>query len=309
MLQKAGELEVSSLHGRTVPAGGEPRLAWAGLPDGRGIQFARYGAADGFPVVALHGTPGSHFKFARAAEVAAARGLCLICPDRWGYNGADVPARPRLSLYAADIEALCDGLGHARFAIIGVSGGAPFAVAVAAALGARVTRLALFAPVGPLDGLPDAEMRLFHRLSFRWLPRVPVALTALLGFYRRFLLLAPELALRAASAGAVTVDRRLIRSPAVAPYLAETFRIGMRRDVRGAVCDLQLFARRWDLDPGRVEAAARIWIGLEDRCVPQGAVRRLAAEIPGCDLVELPGAGHFWMTTAYHEILDWIATD
>ena len=48
------------------------------LADGRRVGYRVYGAADGVPVLALHGTPGAHLKYAVAGEVAAQLGLRLI---------------------------------------------------------------------------------------------------------------------------------------------------------------------------------------------------------------------------------------
>ena len=76
------------------------------LLDGRPIGYREYGAAEGLPVVALHGTPGSRLKYARAEAAAGTMGLRLICPDRWGY-GDDRAG-------AAGARAFCGGHGAVR---------------------------------------------------------------------------------------------------------------------------------------------------------------------------------------------------
>src|SRR5262245_7768048 len=45
------------------------------LADGRQVNYCEYGAAGGFPVLALHGTPGSRLKYAAANADAAQMGL------------------------------------------------------------------------------------------------------------------------------------------------------------------------------------------------------------------------------------------
>lgn len=284
-----------------------PPQSWHRLPDGRTLSYVEYGDPAGQPVLALHGTPGCRLKFASTGAVARNAGLRLICPDRWGYGGSDLNPRPGLGAFATDACALLDGLGVSRFAVVGISGGAPYAASIAAYGGDRATRLALVSPIGPLSGLPGHALRPFHRFSFAILPRVPGALTVVFRFYRRLLLLAPQATIVLASIGASAPDRQLIRSMAVRQRLAETFRVGLARHAAGAVCDLKLFGRPWPFELGSINCPARIWHGSLDRTVPFPAVQRLADGIPRAQLSVLEGEGHFWISRRYAEIYDWLA--
>lgn len=144
------------------------------LPDGRMLGFCVYGDPAGMPVVFLHGTPGSRLQIAFAHEVCRGLGVALIAPDRWGYGLSEAPRHVELGTYADDMAALMDHLGHARFAIGGVSGGGPFAAAVAARLVSRVLAVAFVSPVGPIAdaGLGPVLSR-GHRFNFTVLPRHP----------------------------------------------------------------------------------------------------------------------------------------
>src|SRR4051794_21726491 len=122
------------------------------LGGGRRLCFRDSGSDDLLPVIALHGTPGSRLKFVNAEAEAKSLGVRLITPDRWGYGRSDAPLRPALERYGADIEQLTSQLGIDTFAVLGLSGGGPYAAAVAATLGSRVRRLALVSPVGPIAG-------------------------------------------------------------------------------------------------------------------------------------------------------------
>lgn len=276
------------------------------LRDRRVITFHEYGDERGFPILALHGTPGSRLKYTAAHAEAKRLGLRLICPDRWGYGRSDCHPAPRLAAYADDAGQMLDRLGVNEFSVVGISGGGPYAAAVAAALGWRVRALALVSPVGPVAEIQGGGMRLFHRLCFQLLGGTPGAMRLAFGFYRGMLQIAPDTAILLASARAGEVDKALMRQPDVRRRLSDTFRAGLERSVCGAVVDMKLFSRAWNVELRHISARTRIWIGSEDRNVPQGAVTALAHAIPGARLTTLAGQGHFWISRHYGEVLNWL---
>ena len=95
------------------------------LPGGRRLAFGLFGAVRGTPVVALH--PAA-VDWAPAQAAASRLRIRLVVPD---------PAS------ATDLAVLADALGIGGFGLIGMGDGADLAVACAAELGDRVTRLAL----------------------------------------------------------------------------------------------------------------------------------------------------------------------
>jgi pimeloyl-ACP methyl ester carboxylesterase len=277
------------------------------LAEGRKVCVAEYGARGGVPVIALHGTPGSRLKYAAADATASSLGLRLISPDRWGYGGTDVHPKPSLSEYARDTGALADLLGLDRFALIGISGGGPYALAAAAQLGSRILRLALVAPVGPISDTPPSEMRPFHRFCFRVLPRIPGGTRLVFRGYRRLLQVAPKSAISVATFRTARADIELAAMADIRTRLAATFREGLCQGAAGPVIDLKLFSRAWDIRPGDIQAATRLWLGSEDRNVPQSAVRLLAQKIPQAELIRLEGQGHLWVLRNYGDVLGWVA--
>ncbi|MET0302248.1 MAG: alpha/beta hydrolase, partial [Methyloceanibacter sp.] len=104
------------------------------LADGRRIGFAEYGDAEGQPVLAIHGTPGSRLMFALTDTTARERRLRIVAPERPGYGLSDFQLQRSLAEAASDLEQCANALGLRRFALIGVSGGGPYAVAAAAAM-------------------------------------------------------------------------------------------------------------------------------------------------------------------------------
>src|SRR5690242_11274058 len=82
-------------------------------------------------------------------------GIRLIGYDRPGYGGSTPHAGRSIADAAADVEAICVGLGLGRIATWGGSGGGPHALACAALLPDRVLAAASVAGLAPYgaDGL------------------------------------------------------------------------------------------------------------------------------------------------------------
>lgn len=277
------------------------------LPDRRTILLREYGASGGFPVLALHGTPASRLMYAVAGSRAAAFGLRIIAPDRWGYGGTSLHPRPSLPAFADDIAAVADRLGLARFAVLGVSGGGPYAVGLAARLVDRVAALALVAPVGPIASVAGGvRLTPFHRFCFTLLPRAPRLLGLVFDAFRRGVATSPDTAIRISMTRSPAADHRVMRSEGIRDRFIAMFREGLRPGIAGAVTDMQIFGKPWAVPIERIAAPSALWIGTEDNNVPIPAALNLAAAIPGCKVIELPGEGHLWVALNYEEVLAWI---
>jgi pimeloyl-ACP methyl ester carboxylesterase len=215
---------------------------------------------------------------------------------------------PSLASFAEDLGRFADRLGLGRFSLLGVSGGGPFATAVAAELPERVVSLALAAPVGPIAGEPDDEITPFHRFCFGALAQRPATVALVFRAFRAVLDVSPDLAMRMAMLRVAVADRQVLGRTEMAARLGQTFKEGLRLGVVGPVTDLTLFGKPWDIDLEGARLPARLWIGTSDRNVPCSAARRLAHRLPRCELVEIKGEGHLWIADNYHTVLAWSAS-
>jgi pimeloyl-ACP methyl ester carboxylesterase len=211
-------VEPAVLFERALGMGPPPADQVLELGDGRALGFKVYGDPAGAPLLFLHGTPGSRLKFAIGHDAGKELELAIVAPDRWGYGLSDLPVTPRLPEFAADMAALMDHLGHAQFAVGGISGGSPYAASVAAELASRVTALALVSPMGPIDDIACRSLlSRFHRFAFTVLPlsqersRPCLRLSARASSARR---VSPRNWQRCAPARATRPSLRAPRSPA-----------------------------------------------------------------------------------------------
>ena len=229
------------------------------LSDGRMLGYADYGARDGIPVIALHGTPGSRFMFQLADGAARDRGLRLIAPERPGYAlSSEQPGRS-LADWPNDVGELADELGIGRFAVAGVSGGGAHGAACAAILKSRISAAALVSPVGPF-GHPDLLPRLnmSERHLFMTIARSPWRSRLLFGSIRWSLHNAPGLAASAVIARSGQADKAIFRRPEVAANLIDALSEGLRPGLSGAMQDLRLYSMPWNLPLDETQATCTI---------------------------------------------------
>jgi pimeloyl-ACP methyl ester carboxylesterase len=118
------------------------------LSDTRQLTWREFGDATGPPVILLHGTPGSRHQLAYvdAPDLPTARYIAI---DRPGYGGSTIDLAAMLDDAATDLERLADHLGLDTFYVMGVSGGAPTAISVAALLPSRVRGVAIVSTAVP----------------------------------------------------------------------------------------------------------------------------------------------------------------
>ena len=292
--------------GVIVTTGSPPPLRILVLPDGRRVACAEYGDIGGLPVLALHGTPGSRLMFALADREARDRGIRLIAPERPGYGLSDYRRSENLAQIAEDLSAVADAYGLGRFAVIGVSGGGPYAVAAAAAMPDRISLLALVAPIGEVA---DGQFRLsrFQRLLFRRLAQRPWATRLFFRRLRSMVFKSPDSAYRWLMRRVRTPDRELLARSSVRISLQAAMGEGLRPGVEGVAQDLRLYCSPWRLRFADIDVPTILWQGSDDPVVPPEAAYALARALPNCRLDVIPAAGHYWVFSRFGLILDAVA--
>jgi pimeloyl-ACP methyl ester carboxylesterase len=287
------------------------------LPDGRTLSYATFGVApgdsagpdgagDGPWVVVLDG-PGSRGLARAAAPVAAALGLRLVAPDRAGFGTTTSAPQRGIGDWPADQAALLDALGAERAGVLGQSGGTPYALAAAAALGRRVTGLSLVGAVAPLDepaNLATVGRRV--RGGAKLARRAPWLLRLALRGAARGARKDPEGAARKAVKGMPPADAAILEDPAMwALHVRATAEILGRPDA--VAREIGLLARPWGIDLGAVGGPVALWSGTLDATHPTDHSRWLAARLGGAPVHVVPGAGTFALRAIYDDALRFAA--
>lgn len=262
------------------------------LPDGMRVSYADAGAADGEPVLFLHGTPGSRMQVTGDLNPVAARlGLRLVAPDRPGCGDSSF-VRYEVADYPGLLERFVDALAIDRFALVGTSGGGRYACACASVMTDRVRRVVLVASTAPSD-LPGvrAAWTMQDRRTYRLAVRAPWLLRAYLARLARHVGRDPEVVRRLFPALAAA-DERLLARPDARAVVAAMFGEAFRQGARGVTHDFRLEALPWSCDLGAIRAPIDVWHGLADTLVApeQGVI--LADALPGPERHFVAGEGH-----------------
>ena len=272
------------------PGSKERRLT---LADGRDLCFAEFGAPHGRAVLYCHGFPGSRLEPAFAHPIAASVGARLVCADRPGMGCSDPHPGRDLLAWTHDAEALVDHLGLGSFSVLGVSGGAPYALACAYRLADRVRATAVVSGVAPPEALAVTSRRSASGLGLRLAKALPwgtAPVCRLLGVAARR---ASPLLITLVSAKACPRDRQVLAIADFRDALAASLREAFRNGARGAATEIGLLCAPWGFDLGDVGTPVALWHGDDDRVVPMAMGRHLEHALPDCRASYLPGHGHY----------------
>jgi pimeloyl-ACP methyl ester carboxylesterase len=257
------------------------------LRDGRLLGYAEYGDPQGKPVFGLHGMPGSRFMMKTFQEAALAAGALLVAPERPGYGLSSPHPQGTMVGYAEDVMQLADVLGFDHFAVLGVSGGGPYALACAYKLAQRLSACAVVSGIGPLT-LPNSLQGMVrtNRIMFT-LGRLSPTLTGLL--LPRLIKLSLSSTDKHVQHGTSPVQDL---SPEAFAIVVTDQREAIRSGGKGVVFDMKALWQAWSFRIEEVQTRVLLWHGEADNLAPTVLAHYLAAHLPHCQAVFYAGEGH-----------------
>lgn len=235
-------------------------IASSGATEKVDVSFREYGDVDnGFPIIFAHGNLNSClfepcWEHTRRYTIEA--GARVIAVDRPGYGDSTIQHGRTYMDWAKDIQGLANELGLKRFGLAGFSSGGVHCLGAAAALGGRVSALALISSDGP-----------YKLLGKKYLKKVYGVEESL------------------------TIETALDRSKSVYEKMRESYKSmskpdraqvaladldhAVKQGLLGASQDCVLETNLWDFDLARVEQPLTLWHGREDSDVPVEAGEEL----------------------------------
>ncbi|AOW94038.1 hypothetical protein BFN03_18905 [Rhodococcus sp. WMMA185] len=276
------------------------------LSDQRRLAYAEYGDATGVPVFVFHGLPGSRLSWGMLPDNSLPGAARIIAPDRPGYGGSDPKPGRTLLDWADDVAALADSLEVPRFAIVGISGGGPGALACAWKMPQRLTTVGIVASPAPTDaaGVFDgisSTNRFFMKLAW-YLPWLSSANTRFLAAVIRR---NPRRYLDTMKYKIHDVDQAILDRPEIHRMLVKDFAEAVRGGAAGMVDDMAAnHGRPWGFPLEQIRSEVLLWSCELDRSVPPAMGKYLSQAIPSCQANFVAGAGHLWILLHLREVLD-----
>jgi pimeloyl-ACP methyl ester carboxylesterase len=275
------------------------------LRDGRALGYAEYGDPEGTPGFYFHGHPGSRIEARLAHDAARKGGVLVIALDRPGYGQSDFQAGRRILDWPNDVAEAADALDIDTFAVLGASGGGPYALACGYALRERVTRVGVVSGVGPY-GAPGVTvgMRWQNRVGFRLGARFPILARLIMRSMARQVRRNPDRVVDAVARAMSGADAAAVQRPEVRRVLAEDIGEAFRQGHLGAALDVVLLGRPWGFHLRDVSTPVNLWQGEADVLVPPAMGRYMAAQLPDCRARYFPVEGHLLVIDHMAEIIE-----
>lgn len=246
-------------------------------------------------IVWFHGTPGARRQVPEAARrLADERGVRIVGMDRPGVGLSTPHLYDRLIDFTGDLELALGRLGIDRFATVGLSGGAPYALAAAHAFAGRVPSVGILGGVVPSGGEEGTHGGLVS-LATRFKPLLPMLsepigslLTTFVRVARPIASPALDLYARFAPEG----DRAVLRCPENKEMFLDDLLNSGRHGMRAVAYDAILFTRYWGFNVRDLRVPVTWWQGDQDNIVPLAHAEHIVKLIPGAELRVRPGDGH-----------------
>ncbi|KAF2670357.1 alpha/beta hydrolase fold family protein [Microthyrium microscopicum] len=283
------------------------------LPDGRTLGFAEYGSPTGYPLLFFHGFPSSRLEAGSITKLAHRRNIRLFALDRPGFGLSTFQPNRKILDWPADVFEFAHHVNIERFAVLGGSGGGPYALACARVLPHEMmSAVGLFASAGPWRAGTAGVPRLGHMTAMAvrsWPAGFTMVADAMVNFLKRTAqtdvvtryldgLLKDEKKESQLRRGEPEIgDKTVSAEESVAERRELIFRIifeAFAQGARGTTQEAELLSDLdWGFDFEDVDYdKVQIWHGTQDKNAPVQQIRYLNERLPHSILTEYDGS-HF----------------
>ena len=280
--------------------------------DGRDVSFRLFGPSTGSPVVLHTGTPGTSMLAPQQVSAVERCGVRLLVIDRPGYGASTRQPGRRVVDVVGNVSRIVADLGWDRFAVWGGSGGAPHALACAAAMPERVSRCASVVGPAPFDA---AGLDWFAGMSPGNLEEFRLAQVGDSAYRPLVERLGAE-AVAAAAKGDIQISEEYeLADSDIAALKARTSEDGYLARVQasfqdgidGWIDDSIAMVQPWGFDLATIGVPVSVRYGLDDVLVPSSHGDYLARVIPNAHQALLSG-GHILSDEDLDSIYAWLTS-
>lgn len=273
---------------------------------GRKLGYAEFGSETGRTVLWLHGTPGGRRQIPEDARVMAeVNDLRIVGIDRPGTGMSTRHLYLNIADFAPDVALLMDELRVDRFAVVGLSGGGPYALSLAHGLPDRVVAAGVLGGVVPNVGHESSERGVVGFLA-PLRPLLPFISHPLARVFQVLIMGLKPIGTQALNLFAhfsPEGDQLVFARPEIKAMFLDDLIGSSRLGIDGPFNDLALFLRPWGFSMADISVPVRWWHGDADNWVPLEQAQKLVPTIPHAQLYLRPGESHLGRLGVAEEVL------
>jgi len=277
------------------------------LRGGGVVAVSEYGSPSGAPVFFCHGWPSSRTMAELTDAAARELNLRIISPDRPGIRNSTLQPGRKLLDWPPLLEELADRMSIREFRVLGISGGAPYALAAGWAMPERVRAVAVVSSAPPITDLANRNglLPLYRWLLFFY-PRHRELLRYSFHVARPFLSVRVPLRFRPLLLKLLQpCDANVMRDIAAFEACFESQRQAWRASADGLMIDAEIYANPWGFDPETIRIPVRLWHGKRDRSFHWWLAKSFSNRLPRCQLRLVENEGHYSLPIRHmRDILD-----
>ncbi len=265
------------------------------LKSGMTLAFADYGDVDGKPLLYFHGLPGSRLEASPHHHMAKEAGIHLIAIDRPGIGLSTYQPNRTIMDWPATVREFAETLDIDKFNLIAYSGGAPYALACAAAIPELLDKIVICCGVPSHDWYRKIESPRGVARHIRKILSLPHAIRSkTLHIMKWYFLITGgkvnrSMALRLFS----PPDAETVLDEKHSEEISMNIRESMRGSVKGTDKEIELLINPWGFDPRKITVPISVWYAGNDWLIPSEIMEELIGKLPGVKKHYYKDEGHF----------------
>lgn len=254
------------------------------LPSGAVLEYACAGDPNGYPLLLHHGLVGSAHLPEDWQQRALAQNIRLIGVARPGYGQSTPQDMQQVNDWGAIVQPLLQHLGIGTFDVLGISAGAPYALALAHHFPERVARVWIFSGVPPVY---QPDILAFYFQESR-------------AAYRFYAQAEPEQVRHQFQSWAREQKQRWeeqFKDSETGQHMAIVWPSALAWGCAGMAREARLQIRDWGFDPATLSQPIQLWHSRADDMVPFAAVEAYTQRNLNAHLHIQPEPSHFPSST------------